>query len=736
MTAFLAQETPMNKPEKSRKAAKPKEFDVSQQAVICDTKGVTLLKDSHLRIVTQLPLPGIVILVHGVNSDGEWYDQAEQGLCQGLNDRLKRRDEHMAFPCPQGGQLTPARYMRELTNDGFINPDRQPDNFIEDSEHFSPVIRFRWGYKASSDELQRYGEGIFLNEQNYWGGGPFANGCTSLPDLWSEGVSQSMFLWWNVGHFNPVDERPVFSCPPRPYFVLAALRLAKLIESIRQLQANTPITIVCHSQGNMVAIAAAFLGDRMPAVGDGGRCVADTYVLCNPPYSLQTAEFIDNWTESHMKDRNGGTGRQTAEARIQTMKNFFDIIRKPTSPTPQGDDEIDRVMANRVHQFSAATDREAFGYGPQKLTRSRVTLYCNPHDQVISSLTIRGIGWLGMSAKEIDATKGDGIFCQRVFAQDFTVGAQGQYHYWANNHRKVKEGSKDFWMPPSPTACYNITTRANENFVGTILSAAAAPVMYLFTSLFKKPINAVPPKGWTIPLNAPNLPKAFKPGEQPDGTCKPFDEGRSAPGEERDPDRARDENDPYSSENKIKKRKGEAERPATDAGRGNDRTEAQLRYEHHARLRMEARQEGITKKDAPHVTQEDKPETASDEYNVWRRKKIKGFLANNVDSNATDHSTIMTDPENARKALAYDVAVGACKIERTRLQDFRKSADWRLFDGQDESSETYRLGTYLDTGLLNNTPVYQWANKANSETEIPTTIIDIRENRTQTIGGH
>jgi len=43
-----------------------------------------------------MPLPGITIFVHGVNSDGEWYSEAEEGICNGLNERAKRCDEHLA----------------------------------------------------------------------------------------------------------------------------------------------------------------------------------------------------------------------------------------------------------------------------------------------------------------------------------------------------------------------------------------------------------------------------------------------------------------------------------------------------------------------------------------------------------------------------------------------------------------------------------------------------------------
>lgn len=105
---------------------------------------------------------------------------------------------------------------------------------------------------------------------------------------------------------NPT-RRPVFRTPPRGYCVLAALRLAKLIQSIRTKQANVPITIVCHSQSNMVGLAAAFFGDALPDVtdpwGNVGRCVADAYVLANPPYSVANTDTgLENWSQRSARD--------------------------------------------------------------------------------------------------------------------------------------------------------------------------------------------------------------------------------------------------------------------------------------------------------------------------------------------------------------------------------------------------------------------------------------------------
>ena len=433
-------------------------LDDSCGVIVAQCNGSYLVSQSCRDAIMQLPLPGIVIFVHGVNSDGEWFQAAEEGLCQGLNDRLKRRDEHLAHPTVEGGQLRPAQYMSELSPDGFVDPDRTSTNFISDSGHFSPVIQFRWGYKAGSEELQEFSNGIYLNEYNYWGGGPFANGCTSLPDLWGAGLADQLFLWLHVQHMNPTNNRRVYACPPRPYFVLAAMRLARLVEAIRQKQADAPITIVCHSQGNMIGMAAAFLGDRFDDASDRagkkGRCVADNYILCNPPYSMVTDNAMQGIAEFGMKDKHGNGGRQSYDSRKHTMVEFFKILRRQAK-AEQPPEKIDEAMANTVHGFDAASDRARFGFGQTPSTYGRVTLYFNPHDQVISASTIQGIGWRGMSEHEMRGTEGGEVFSQRVFAQGYKVGVKGKYDFWLDQHNRPKCGSDQFWYPPSLPAKYS-----------------------------------------------------------------------------------------------------------------------------------------------------------------------------------------------------------------------------------------------------------------------------------------
>lgn len=693
--------------------------------------GTVFVTPKTLDVFTQLPLPGIVIFVHGVNSDGEWYKTTEEGLCEGLNERLKRCKEHLFHATAAGGTLTPVKYFPELTPDGFVNPKMGATNFIEPTENFSPVIQFRWGYKASAEELQAYSDGIYLNEHRYWGGGPFANGCTALADLWGDGLTSRLFLWMHVQHLNPTPDRKVYSCPPRPYFVLAALRLAKLVESIRKKQADVPITIVCHSQGNMIGMAAAFLGERLASVtdprGQSGRCVADNYVLCNPPYSLVESNFKQAWTERGMEDAEGNNGRQTVEARLRTLRAFFDIVKQQAG-TQQSPERIDEAMKNEVQGFDAKTDRESYGYGPTKSTHGRVTLYFNPHDKVISTTTIQGIGWRGLSKEEIDAAGGAQVFSQRVFAQGFDVGSKGIYDFWDNHHKKPKPGSKDFWFPHSQDACYSLSKGidANPTALGKILTFSMAPFMIVATSLYKEPINALPPKNWKTPLSAPKLPVPFKPQAVRFGTAsEQFDQGMDAPGEYRDKNQTRDVGSPYAGDRKMPEHATEGSGlKNTDAAAGNAETEASLLYEHHAMLRMEGKREGLYKTSAD-VLMEDSPETADAKYKEWRTRKIKDSLAECIDTHATDHSTIMTNGEHARMALAYDVAIGVCNIKQDDFYKFRVAADWRLLSGLADDDPNMMFQEYFQLGLLGNQSIVNWSKSGDGS--MPSKILDKRK---------
>ncbi|MGK5077571.1 T6SS effector phospholipase Tle3 domain-containing protein [Janthinobacterium sp. HLX7-2] len=695
-------------------------FDPEVDLVVGMAEGTTLFSHCLLDCLQQMPSPGIIIFVHGVNSDGEWYRAAEEGLCKGLNTRMKRCDEHLCHATPQAGQLTPLRYRSELSDDGYVDPDYAASTFIQAQAHFSPVIQFRWGYKASAKELQKYGDSVYLNEFDYWGGGPFANGCSSLPDLWGEGLSDALFLFIHIEHLNPVNDRIVYACPPRPYFVLAALRLAHLVAAIRQQQADVPITLVCHSQGNMVGMAAAFLGNKMAdvqdAAGKSGRCVADTYVLCNPPYSLLRRNDTEGWLQGQVRDVDGNVGRQSGKARRKTMEAFFDIVRGQAKEPPLSA-ALARMAANVRHDFTLEKDKAAYACGPQPSTRGRVTLYCNPHDQVISATPIQGIGWLGLCAEEIKATRGDGVFTQRVFAQGYPVGQHGDYDYWSNHYRQPKRGSPDFWFPHSPMSKYDPDkgVRASISAEGKAATVRTAATTSALMKWLKIPIHAVPPDDWRIPVTAPVLPEIFTPQAVRFGVPSPqFDQDIDPPGTHRHADKARSADDPYAN----------AELGGTPAG--NRDTEAGLRYEDHARLRMKARREKLYSNGAK-VGMEDDLSTATPDYRQWRRQEIERQLVATCDTHATDHSTILTNPRHAEQALAYDVAIGVCHIGEEAMQELRVIADWRLLKELEKRGNSNRIFfEYFKRGLFKKMPLLEWVQSDGSTGGMPSEIVDER----------
>ncbi|WP_232452226.1 DUF3274 domain-containing protein [Burkholderia ubonensis] len=742
-------------------------------------QGIKLFSNSDYVCPKQMPLPGVIIFVHGVNSEGEWFTAAEEGLCRGLNRRLGRLDDQMTYKGVEGGQMSPVQYTESLTPDGYLNPKLLPETYVKDDPSFSPVIHFRWGYKASKDELQTYGANVFLNEQNYWGGGPFANGCSSLADLWAKGLDDRVFGFLTVQGMNSTD-RLVYATPPRAYMVLAALRLANLIRSIREKQADVPITVVCHSQGNMVGMTAAFFGSKMTSVKDPhdktGKCVADTYVLASAPYSVVATNALDNWSQRKNKDPKGEHGRQTYNSRIQTLANFFQIIDKQAD-NELAPDAINREMENDQPSptkggkpYKAESDRDSHGLktgGPYNKTYGRVTLYCCPHDQVISATPVQGIGWRGMSAKEIDAAKGQGIFTQRVFATNWMVGDESlkTYKYWDNDWRaSVRKNEKDFFYPPSSKAEYGLERelRGNHSLPGVVGAAVAAPFLKIGLLAMDMRVNEPPPKGWEVPLEAPRLDKPFPPktvkygrpmkaielkGPGDSKVTSQFNEGYDPPSAARNAGKSaadKSDSDPYDSYEVDTSKLGKGEEAAATDAQGTEQSEAAQRYEDHAVLRQEARREVQILHAAPadwvnadgKVVGEDNPADASAEYSAWHKRRISTILIDGQRNNPTNHSTTMTNPDHAELALAYDVAIGVCHLSADDWWKLRIEADWRMWRGVEKDNPAWKYTRYFtdgvmsevpdEAGVMADRPLYEWAHRVD-EAKMPDGIEDHRE---------
>ena len=162
-------------------------------------------------------LPGVVIFVHGVNSEGEWYDDAEKALCEGLNKRLNRDD------------IQPNNY---VTSEEGRPIKRRIDR---EKPGYSPVIRFYWGYSPKAGDEKKWRVPLrnddgadFWNQKDddrrpwYWGGGPFQNGTNNLQQLWSNKGFCRDVAGINIQAFNTEWDRELHDAPPRNYNAHAA----------------------------------------------------------------------------------------------------------------------------------------------------------------------------------------------------------------------------------------------------------------------------------------------------------------------------------------------------------------------------------------------------------------------------------------------------------------------------------------------------------------------------------
>ncbi|WP_418789348.1 hypothetical protein [Paraburkholderia pallida] len=474
-------------------------------------------------------------------------------------------------------------------------------------------------------------------------------------------------------------------------------------------------------------------GSSLPP--ETGRCVADTYVLCNPPYSLVPSNAMDSWAQRGIGDRDGNHGRESYVARAETLKAYFDILRERAALEPDPS-RLDPEMANTRtsasggQAYNAADDRAAHGLNGK--TYGRVTLYCCPHDQVISVTTVQGLGWRGMSDKERADTNADGVLTQRVFASGHEVGRTGEYYrYWDDDWRKDRNRKEGFWYPPSPLARFSLERGLEarpRNPVAQLTTLATAPVFYLFNLLTRVPLNASPDKDWKVLVNAPALPATFTPqsiryggvSSVSDGSAESdFNEGYDPPADARDASKgnggkATNPADPYDSH--------------PGQGLGTEQTEASRRYEDHATLRMLARRE-----DRPgwvdgqgKVVGEDDASQASADYTGWHNEQITKILTQGVDSNATNHSTILTNAEHAEKALAYDVAIGRCDISAEDLVKLRWAADWRFGDGLPDDDPNGRFAEYFQYGQMNDVALDKWL-KIDRDAQRPDKIHDKRD---------
>lgn len=440
-------------------------------------------------------MPCVVIFVHGVNSEGEWYANAELGLVAGLNERLGRVD------------LSP----------NTLSDDKRTLLVLQNS----PVIHFYWGYRAPEDETNAgtfpykiplktrdgspgpggctsytYSPYSFDHPETnrkgtyYWGGGPFQNGTTALNMSWYDGFDPKVLGGIvNIGspQINPERDRPLNKAPKRTYYVNASMRLAKLIDSIYEKYPNDTVAVVSHSQGTMVAALAMLYVKQVP----------DTLFLCNSPYCFQD-KGVDGVAM--------GGKAPTARSRVRTFFNILDRFKKSQSDSARKTTEqqlegvggwLDIKMRERTDGRTVSKTGEEDGprndpappaeyqvgecmkWSPSVPTEQpvpgqedhhnhgRLFVYCSPHDRVMGSTPLESIGWKGVDYRLPDPNspqgkvepfkteKYKGVLFQRQFMRSHSVGSTpdqgdgpGTPRY--PNDRDADGNPRPLWIPPSP----------------------------------------------------------------------------------------------------------------------------------------------------------------------------------------------------------------------------------------------------------------------------------------------
>ncbi|MBB7834664.1 hypothetical protein HEL71_004265 [Escherichia coli] len=589
---------------------------------------MTSHKNVKVRAEVQPPLqlPGLIIFVHGVNSEGEWYDYAERSLCAGLNQRLGLEGEHG---------------LKENNYEGgfFVNSDKSeggwehtyeiegsqkkwvsgPRKITKGGDGRSPVIRFYWGYRAADNETDTYaiplknkkGDNYYdLPPESrkakgpwFWGGGPFQNGCNQLVSLWSKtGFNNNPSLLgvplpFSTQVLNGERDRLLSDAPPRHYYAHAAGRLAKLIKTIRNQHPEDTVTVLSHSQGTMIALAAAAIE------------APDALFVMNSPYALENEPTT--YISYPIKE---------IISRKARSATFADIVKKvaenKTRLKQQGCDNLLAGMSSDGNSW--IPEGKTHNGLPERDNHGTTWIYCNPHDRVMGSSPLRSIGWQGLPDTK-DGTPhtlfkqaGDTLYV-RILGRNTPCGGTPT----AQTHFSNLGDGKPFW---------DSTT--------TLLQRATWPD---------------PDSGQTLTINAPQVPEPLTAEE-----LKNFDQ-----------DYARDEKQSGGAGYAYGQINPETKKPVdTD-------------YRYYISLYGYFDRKMVPKKDSGYY----QSGPGSKEDRVKYEKQSQEEMLEEVRTYAqrpTDHSTLPSDERFMSRVVAYDLPIGYCwhSWDKAGLEELRRQADW------------------------------------------------------------
>ncbi|MEG3133005.1 hypothetical protein SC206_05420 [Rouxiella sp. T17] len=621
-------------------------------------------KNVKVRAECQPPphYPGIIIFVHGVNSTGEWFASAEKNICEGLNTRLGLEDtpymlEYNQYNCDDPSDSENYKKDRKLLNAGN-----------------SPVVRFYWGYHSAAGEEDRYLIPL-VNRQNedyralkkqglkpealqakgpwFWGGGPFQNGTNNLVSLWGEtGFNERLrHIPIKVQDFAPDFDRLLTSAPPRKYYAHAVKRLADLLDLIRKEYPRDTVSIISHSQGTMIALAATALAKKAP----------DALFILNSPYAMKT-KVADNFSLPDNEIISDKAREQTLEAIINkvaeratflTLDKYKDLIvgkseeNSPWTPLIKHKSKIPQVTTTETAEYVYVSSGKTYPAVEKQQLKETTTsdrwiserdnhgrfyIYCNPHDRVMGSSPLLSLGWQGLPNitkqephKLITGHKKH-LF-QRMMARATPCGTapNPKTPFWP-----LPDG-KPFWDDGGDFLTYNT------------------------------------PNPQTIDINAEEVPKPIAASAMAD-----FDKTRQGDGEHWD----------KHPKSRVGFAWGQYD---VDTNLPNDDTFANyvLMY---PKIQVPTGKYRPTGKDYPKVKPEMRLETDEE-----HRIRVGSFI-----SQPTDHSTLPNSPEFMEQVAAFDLPIGFCDAtwDKAFMAELRARADW-----------TKGYDSYFNKGELSIPPV-------------------------------
>ncbi|MFO6298664.1 T6SS effector phospholipase Tle3 domain-containing protein [Rahnella selenatireducens] len=588
--------------------------------------------------------PGIIIFVHGVNSTGEWFSTAEESICKGLNTRLGLNDTPYA--------LIPNKYNCDDTFDtSNYKKDRKLVNIGK-----SPIVRFYWGYRSTDGDEGKYLIPL-VNRQNddyhklkeqgltsealrskgpwFWGGGPFQNGTNNLVSLWGdEGFNEKIrHVGLKVQTFAPDFDRLLTTAPPRKYYAHTAKRLADLLDTLREKYPRDTVSIISHSQGTMIALAATALAQKAP----------DSLFILNSPYAME-AKFSDYLSMPDKEILTDKARGQTLEAIINkiadratvlTPDKYNDLIvgkseeNSPWTPLIKHKSNIPQVTITETSEYdyvSSGRTYPAVEKQQRKETKTsdrwiserdnhgRFYIYCNPHDRVMGSSPLSSLGWQGLPNSRFGdhphklITAHEGHLFQRMMARATPVGSEPN----AKTPFSHLPDGKPFWDDRGDLLTYNT------------------------------------PEYQTIDINAEEVPYPIQALNM-----LSFDEKRPSNDDKLDIN-------PQS-------RTGNGWGQYKTSGVPNDDT-----FENYVllypKIQVPTGSYRQTGRDYPKVEPVMRIETDEE-----RRIRVGDYI-----SQPTDHSTLPNSPEFMERVVAYDLPIGFCDAtwDKAFMAELRDRADW------------------------------------------------------------